>query len=274
MTPQEPILSQAEPVFFVKDVAATIRYWQDVLGFPGKWTWGDPPTVGAVNWHGVHIQFALHDTLAHIPEGYSVWIRVRHIEALYAIHQQRKANIVVPLRQEPWGMAQYTVQDLNGCYASFAGPLTDKTVQSEALSPNIRVRIERPTPADYIRLSASVGWTDLTREQADVRISEAVTGVVAENTTTGEIIGCALLLGDNTSYYYVKDVMVHPAWQRKRAGTALMRALTDWLNANGADKALVSLITGETLEPFYQQFGFTQAFSMIRYVQRPPAQES
>jgi GNAT superfamily N-acetyltransferase len=95
-----------------------------------------------------------------------------------------------------------------------------------------------------------------------------VFAVVAEDTASGEAIGCAFLLGDRHSCYYVKDVVVYPAWQAKRVGTALMQALTDWLEANAADKAMVGLFTGEMLEPFYEQFGFTKAFGMTRYIKR------
>jgi GNAT superfamily N-acetyltransferase len=75
-------------------------------------------------------------------------------------------------------------------------------------------------------------------------------------------------LGDHATFYYVKDVMVHSSWQRKRVGTTLMQAINNWLEKNAADNALVGLITGEGLESFYQQFGFAQAFSMIRYIHR------
>ena len=99
-------------------------------------------------------------------------------------------------------------------------------------------------------------------------LAAAIFAVVAEDIVNGETVGCALLLGDHASFYYVKDVMVCPHWQSKRVGAALVQALTDWLEKNAADNALVSLITGEGLEPFYQQFGFAQAFSMLRYMHR------
>lgn len=72
--------------------------------------------------------------------------------------------------------------------------------------------------------------------------------------------------GDHASFYYVKDVLVHPDWQGKRIGSAMMQELTNWLEKHAANNALVALICRETLEPFYQQFGFGKAFSMIRYI--------
>ena len=69
-------------------------------------------------------------------------------------------------------------------------------------------------------------------------------------------------------FYYIKDVIVHPDWQKKHVGAALMKALTRWLENNAASNALVALITGETLAPFYQQFGFVPAFTMVKFIER------
>ena len=46
----QPIFSHVEPIFPVRDIPETIRYWQEVPGFPNKWTWGEPPTNGGVSW--------------------------------------------------------------------------------------------------------------------------------------------------------------------------------------------------------------------------------
>ena len=76
------------------------------------------------------------------------------------------------------------------------------------------------------------------------------------------------MLGDNKTCYYIKDVIVHPAWQGKRIGTALMQNIMHWLEMNGAENATVGLFTGDNLAPFYRQFGFTQACGMYQAVKR------
>ena len=118
---QQPVFSHVEPVLSVQDVAATITYWQEVLGFPTKWTWGDPPNHGAVSWQNVNVQFSLNPEHAISSKGSSVWIRTQRLGSLYRFHQERKAEIVAPLENQPWGLAQYTVRELNGHYVSFAG---------------------------------------------------------------------------------------------------------------------------------------------------------
>jgi GNAT superfamily N-acetyltransferase/uncharacterized glyoxalase superfamily protein PhnB len=265
----QPIFSHVEPVLAVKDVLETIAYWQNVLGFPTKWTWGEPPTFGAVSWQKVHVQFYEDEELATASKGNSIWIRLQRIEELYKFHQEKNANIVAPLEKKPWGMSQYTLRDINGYFLDFAGVIPEKEKSEANLSQNINILERAPSINEYRYLASAVGWSPSTNDDVIKKIlAAALFAVVAKDNATDEIVGCALLLGDDATFYYVKDVMVHPNWQRKRVGTALVQALNNWLEKNAADNALVGLITGEGLEPFYQQFGFAQAFSMIRYIQQ------
>jgi len=115
----------------------------------------------------------------------------------------------------------------------------------------------------YSSLYVQNGWfgindADLVKRALDA----AVFGVVAEDTATGDVVGSALLLGDGASFYYVKDVNVHPDWQSKRVGTALMRRLMEWANENAPDWSSVTLFTGEQLKGFYAQFGFSPSYGM------------
>lgn len=259
----------AEPVLPVSDVSETILYWQRVLGFPEQWTWGEPPTLGSVSWHGTAVQFALNPELAAVSKGHAVWIRVRHVESLYQFHQERHADIVAPLENQPWGGAQYVVRDINGYYVCFAGSLVvDKNRLSGRLPDTIKIVGRTPTPSEYTHLASAVYPGPAGGYNVERILASAVTGVVAENVPGGEVTGCALLFGDHASFYYVKDVMVHPDWQHKRVGTALMQALTRWIDTHAPDHMLVTLITSDVLAPFYRQFGFSPAFGMVREINR------
>ena len=266
---QQPIFSHIEPVFAVQDVSETVLYWHNTLGFPDKWTWGKPPNHGGVSWQKLFIQFSKNPELATLSKGNSIWIRLQHIEALYHFHRQKNAEIVAPLENQPWGMAQYTIREINGYFLHFAAPVSDREKSAVLLPQTIKIIGRKPTTKEYQDLGSAVGWlSSMNDAMLEQRLAPALFGVVAEDELKGKVVGCALLLGDHSSFYYVKDVMVHPDWQGKRVGTALMQELTHWLEKNAANNALVALITGETLEPFYQPFGFRQAFSMIRYIQR------
>ena len=34
-----PTPKSIQPILAVTDILATVKHWQDVLGFPGKWLW-------------------------------------------------------------------------------------------------------------------------------------------------------------------------------------------------------------------------------------------
>lgn len=264
----QPIFSHVEPVLAVTDVNETVMYWDNVLGFSNKWTWGEPPVHGAVSWQKAFIQFTHNPELAKLSKGNSIWIRLRHIEALYDFHQKKNTEIVAPLENKPWGMAQYTLRDINGYFIHFAAPMAERE-KSEKILSKVKIIRRKPSVKEYRNLASSVGWTAFLSESViESILSSAIFAVVAEDAANNETIGCALLLGDHASFFYVKDVIVHPQWQGKRVGTAIMQELNRWLDIHGSNHALVGLITVETLEPFYQQFGFSQAFSMIKYISR------
>jgi GNAT superfamily N-acetyltransferase len=265
----QPIFSHVEPVLAVQNIPETILYWHDVLGFPNKWTWGEPPSHGGVSWHGAFIQFSHNPPLATVSKGNSVWIRVRRVELLYQLHQKKNTEIVAPLEIQPYGMAQYTLREINGYFVHFAGAIEEREKSAAKMPETIRIIARIPTIKETRNLASAVGATMPKNDSMIKLILEAaVFAVVAEDTVSSEVIGSALLVGDNASFYYVKDVMVHPTWQGKRVGTAMMRELNNWLERNGANNALVGLIARETLEPFYQQFDFVQTFSMLRYITR------
>ncbi len=266
----QPVFSHAEPVFAVSDVSETVAYWHEVLGFPNKWTWGELPNHGGVSWHGAFIQFSHNPRLAETSKGNSTWIRVQHIEALYKFHQEKNVEIVAPLEVQSYGMAQYSIREINGYYVHFAGtPLSDRKKSATTIPDTVKIIARKPTAAEaeYIA-SAIYGPSSTNEETKEKSLPASVFAVVAEDTATGKIIGCAFLLSDNAGFYYVRNVIVHPDWQGKSVGTSMMQELTRWLNVHAPHNAMVALHTPENLAPFYKQFDFLPSFSMIRIIDR------
>jgi len=262
----QPVFSHVEPIFPVRDIPETILYWQEVLGFMHKWTWGDPPEVGGVSWQKAFIQFVRDPVLAEASKGNAIWIRLHHVEELYAFHQKNHAEIVAPLEILPYGMAQYSVREINGYYVHFAGnPVVRETRRpTDGDATSIQIVERKPTVEEYSHLQRSLGGTPEHVGMVERIISTASFSVVAEDMSSSSIVGCAFLLGDGAGFYYVKNVIVRPDWQRKGVGTALMKGLMQWLDAHVTSPSLVGLFAREGLEPFYQQFGFLQSFGMIR----------
>lgn len=261
-----PAISHAEPVLAVNDVTATVDYWKQVMGFPNGWTYGNPANHGGVSWNGSgFIQFGLNPDLASRSEGHSVWIRARSIEVLYQLHISNKANVVAPLENMPWGFTEYTVKDLNGYLIHFSAPASDRGFKSVEMPSSISILSRKPTHAEFSRLVASIGWGS---QENDPLLDHCITGATAINSGSGEVTGCVLLFGDNAGFYYIKSLIVDPAWQGKRIATELMKTLMTWLNLNAPDGATVGLFTGDHLANFYRQFGFMQCCGMYQQIIR------
>lgn len=256
-----PALHHVEPVLAVKSVADTVAYYQSVLGFPDKWIF-DPPTMGGVGWQGVSIQFSEEPRLAAMSAGNSIWISMRNIDQLYAFHQQNGANIVDPLQVRTSGFTQYTLRDINGYYVNFAARALQRNTKADA--PSFRIVNRLPTIAEQTRIAQSIAWVQEGEEMTRTAEESIACATVAEDTNTGEAIGCAFAVGAKDSFYYIREVMVMPAYQGHRVGTALVQGLIDWLKANASHKATVGLFTGEHLAGFYKQFNFFQACGMYR----------
>ena len=91
-----------------------------MLGFSDKWTWGEPASYGGVSWNGISVQFSQNAELASVSKGNAIFINTRNLEAMYAFHQKQNIEIVEPLENKPWGMAGYTIREINGYYLVFA----------------------------------------------------------------------------------------------------------------------------------------------------------
>jgi len=92
------------------DVEKAQQYYRDVLGFEIAWL--DPSkTIGAVSRENAAIFFRKR-TGSFEPAVH--WMFALDIDATYAELQASGAKIVEPLEKKPWGLRQFTVEDLDG----------------------------------------------------------------------------------------------------------------------------------------------------------------
>ena len=75
---------------------------------------------------------------------------------------------------------------------------------------------------EILNLYASVGWTAYTRDPAALTLGFAnalLTLAAYENNTLAGIIRC---VGDGATVVLIQDILVHPDFQRRGIGTALL----------------------------------------------------
>jgi uncharacterized glyoxalase superfamily protein PhnB len=94
----------------VADVERAQRYYRDVLGFEIGWLYPGKE-VGAVSRGDVAIFFRRRkppfEPAVH-------WVFAEDVDATYQELKSSGAKIVEPLEKKPWGLRQFTVDDLDG----------------------------------------------------------------------------------------------------------------------------------------------------------------
>lgn len=94
----------------MEDVERAQQHYRDALGFEIGWLYpgGD---IGAVSRDNVAIFFRRRES----PFEPAVhWVFAADIDATYEELRARGARIVEPLEKKPWGLRQFTLEDIDG----------------------------------------------------------------------------------------------------------------------------------------------------------------
>ena len=122
------LLEQA-PVLLVRDLMASVAYWQDCLGFEGR-TWGDPPGFAILRRDTCFVM------LSRAPEDHAnepnwkivdkMWNAYFWVDDARAIFDEFVANgakIDYTLCEQPYGVLEFGIQDLDGHDIAFGQDL-------------------------------------------------------------------------------------------------------------------------------------------------------
>lgn len=123
------------PNLIVRDVAASMKFYQTTLGFQPAITVPDqPPYVfGSVTSGGVEIFFNDHKAVSEDypplgarPAGgaLTLFIEVEGIEEILAAVEKSKAKVVMPLKQQFYGMREFAFEDPEGWIVTIAERVT------------------------------------------------------------------------------------------------------------------------------------------------------
>jgi len=103
-------LAHPTPELPVEDVERAQGHYRDALGFEIGWL-NPGADIGAVSRENVAIFFRRRSR----PFEPAVhWIFAADIDATYEEFRSRGARIVDPLEKKPWGLRQFTVEDIDG----------------------------------------------------------------------------------------------------------------------------------------------------------------
>lgn len=110
MNEKPSLFKPPTPELPVADVERAQQYYHDVFGFEIGWLYPGKE-IGAVSCSRFAIFFR------HKPQPFEPvvhWIFSPEIDAAHDELQKRGARIVEPLELKPWGLRQFTVEDLDG----------------------------------------------------------------------------------------------------------------------------------------------------------------
>jgi len=254
------------PILYSSDVVRSLAYYVDVLGFESKWEWGIPTSFGGVYKDSIEIFFCEN---GQGNPGTWISLMVDDVDEYHDLIKAKGATVISAPANMEWGLREMLVRDPDGHTIRIGHGVSNRLKSLLSMPENIRIVERMPSPGELFQLTTAVGWSQPSEKPSpEIPQSSIAFVVMAENITDGKVVGCAFLLTDNAGFYYVKNVIVHPAWQSKRVGTALMQKLTNWLDQYAPDNSTVALHTGESLAPFYKRFGFYRAYSMQRRITR------
>ena len=118
--------TRAVPVVCTADVAGTVTYFEETLGFEQQWIWGDPPVYAGLEAGSVQIYVTLDPGMAAaIREqelGPDIFLWVKDIDAVFEKHKAAGAEIFEALSERPWGVRQYVIREPNGYLLKVAEP--------------------------------------------------------------------------------------------------------------------------------------------------------
>ena len=125
--PVPPKMLGAEPQLFVTDVAASCKYFEEVLGFLTRFCYGEPAFYAQVARDAASINLRwvkepVFDASQREAEALlSATVVVNGVKELFLAHQAGGADFAQTLRREPWGAQTYIVRDPDGNLILFAG---------------------------------------------------------------------------------------------------------------------------------------------------------
>jgi uncharacterized glyoxalase superfamily protein PhnB len=123
-----PMIRQIAPQFFTTNIAATLDYYREKLGFDCLGTWQDPPVYAIVarDQHAIHFRLAQPPTPN--PDKYEdelldAYLFIEDADALYAEYAARGVEFTRGVGNMPWNSREFVVKDCDGRLLAFGATI-------------------------------------------------------------------------------------------------------------------------------------------------------
>ncbi|GJM12962.1 MAG: AttT protein [Pseudohongiella sp.] len=115
-------------------------------------------------------------------------------------------------------------------------------------------RDELPDIEEYRNLRVTCGLSPRSRDAASKGLPNSLFSTTVRDKT--KLIGMGRIVGDGGCNLEVVDIAVHPNYQRRGIGQAIMANIMSYIENNAPESAYVSLIADDHSPALYSKYGF------------------
>lgn len=117
----EPGCQIVYPTIAVPSVVETIEFYQQQLDFELQFVWGEPPVHAGLFFGNGVIHFNQHKSdLEQVAQGFWLYFQVEDVDLLFNRYREKSdLNLTEEPVDQPWGMREFGVKDLNGLTLRF-----------------------------------------------------------------------------------------------------------------------------------------------------------
>ncbi|MBB4397612.1 VOC family protein [Bradyrhizobium sp. ERR14] len=119
MTDEHPMLAGSATVFVVSDIAASLAYYRDVLGFEVTFEYGEPLSYACLCREEVALHLLAAARTKRLPGQGGLCIFVRDVDLLYAELSGRGARPINQPEDRDYGMRDFDILDADGNQLTF-----------------------------------------------------------------------------------------------------------------------------------------------------------
>ena len=122
------------------------------------------------------------------------------------------------------------------------------------LPKGYRIEFKNPTPIEYDKIRNTTGWDKLDLVTIEKGLEKSLFSVCLYD--IDKLIGVGRIVGDDSIYFYIQDIIVIPEYQGKGLGKIIMNEVMQYLDDNANHNSFIGLMAAEGVEKFYHKFGF------------------
>ncbi len=108
------MITGSATVFVVADLAASVAYYRDALGFDVTFVYGEPNYYACLCREDAGLHLIASTQTKRLPGHGAICLFVEDVDAIHAELAARGAKVLVPPQDYAYGMRDFNVGDLDG----------------------------------------------------------------------------------------------------------------------------------------------------------------